>query len=204
MLRKNILKIASCLFILLINACAPLVLGAATSTTSVIVSQERTAGDAIDDATITIKIKSAFLQRKLSELFASVNVITTEGRVLLTGSVPTIELKDEAVAIAWRQKGVKDVFDELEIRQNTDGINIKDPAIDSWITTQLETKLLFNKQIKSVNYNIKTINQIVYLTGIAQNREELDKVIEIINGINRVKKIVNHVRLKSDSKRDKI
>ncbi|KKB96100.1 Osmotically-inducible protein Y precursor [Candidatus Arcanobacter lacustris] len=197
-------RIILSLFVLLLTNCAPVILGAATSTTSVIVSQERTAGDAIDDATITVKIKSAFLQRKLSELFASINVITTEGRVLLTGSVPSIELKDEAVAIAWKQKGVKDVFDELEVREKTDGINIKDPAIDSWITTQLETKFLFNKEIKSVNYNIKTINQVVYLTGIAQNQQELDRVTDIVNSLERVKKLVNHVRLKSDSKRDKI
>jgi osmotically-inducible protein OsmY len=201
---NNILKISACLLILTINNCAPLILGAATSTTSVIVAQERTAGDAIDDATITLKIKSAFLQRKLSELFATVNVITTEGRVLLTGSVPNIELKDEAVEIAWKQKGVKDVFNEIEIKDQTNTINIKDPALDSWITTQLEAKLLFNKQIKSINYNIKTINQVVYLTGIAQNDKELDQVVSVVNTINGVKNVVNHVKLKSDRKRDKI
>ena len=189
--------------LLLCQACAPVLFGA-TSATSVVIAQERTFGDAIDDVTITTKIKSSFLQKNLGDLFASVNVITTEGRVLLTGSVTSTELRDEAVKMAWQPKGVKEVMNEILVAEKTNSINIKDPAIDSWITTQMESKMLFNKNIKSVNYNVKTISGVIYLTGIAQNQEELEEVINTANSISNVKKIVNHVKLKSDPKRDKI
>jgi len=52
-------------------------------------------------------------------------------------------------------------------------------ASDAWISTQIESKLLFTKDIKSVNYSVETIDGVVYLMGIAQDREELDAVTQI-------------------------
>ena len=53
--------------------------------------------------------------------------------------------------------------------------------------------------ITNLNYNIDTVNKIVYVIGIAQNKNELANVIDIINSVYGVKEVINYVRLKEDS-----
>jgi osmotically-inducible protein OsmY len=143
------------------------------------------------------------LQKNFDNLFASVHVKTNEGRVLLTGSVSNERMRDLAVQIAWSQKGVKEVINELKIAEKTGELAVKDYSIDSWVTTQLKAKLLLEKDIHSINYKIETINGVVYLFGIAQNQHELDRVTAIASSINHVKRVVSYVRLKNDPHRDK-
>ena len=56
--------------------------------------------------------------------------------------------------------------------------------------------MTFDKRILSINYNIETVNQIIYIMGIAQNQEELDRVIQHAKNIANVKKVINYVRIK--------
>jgi osmotically-inducible protein OsmY len=197
------MKYIICLLLLITSsACAPAIFGAGAAT-SVVIAQERTAGDAVDDATITAKIKSEFLQKNFDDLFASVHVKTNEGRVMLTGSVPNAETRVNAVRISWNQKGVKEVINELKIAHKTGELGVKDYSVDAWVTTQVKAKLLLEKDIHSINYNIETLNGTVYLLGIAQDQHELDRVINIVKDIKHVNKVTNYVRLKNDPKRDK-
>lgn len=196
----NYLLIISLLFSAV--SCAPAIIGA-TAVTGVVAAQERTAGDAVDDATITTKIKSAYLNKNFDNMFAAIHVQTSEGRVLLTGSVNSHELASKAVRIAWEQKGTKEVLNELHISNHQHNHPVKDYSMDAWVTTQIKAKLIAEKDIYSINYSVQTIDGVVYLLGIAQNKHELDKVIEVASHIKHVKKVINHVIMKNDSKRDK-
>ena len=66
-------------------------------------------------------------------------------------------------------------------------------------TTKINAKLLLKKEINNLNYNIDTVNKIVYVIGIAQNKKELESVIDIIGSVYGVKEIINYVRLKEDT-----
>ncbi len=182
------------LILLFFTSCVPLIVGGAGAG-AVVAQQERSTGNAIDDASITMKIKSAFLQNN-EQLFNKVSVSTHEGRVLLSGVIKSLALKDLATKIAWQEEGVQQVMNELQVKAAKDEINFKDPALDSLITSKAQSKLLLAKGIRSVNYSIKTINQIVYITGVAKTQSELDQVVQIISDISKVKKVVTHVRLK--------
>jgi osmotically-inducible protein OsmY len=183
------------LILLFLTSCVPLIVGGAGVGGAVVAQQERSTGNAIDDASITMKIKSAFLQNN-EQLFNKVSVSTHEGRVLLSGVIKSLALKDLATKIAWQEEGVQQVMNELQVKAAKDEINFKDPALDSLITSKVQSKLLLAKGIRSVNYSIKTINQIVYITGVAKTQSELDQVVQIISDISKVKKVVTHVRLK--------
>ena len=74
-----------------------------------------------------------------------------------------------------------------------------DYADDLVITTKINAKLLLKKEINNLNYNIDTVNKIVYVIGIAQNKNELESVIDIIDSVYGVKEIINYVRLKEDT-----
>lgn len=180
------------------TGCVPLMAAGATAT-GYTVAQERSVGDAIDDATIETQISSYFLQEDVNDLFKNVSVESVEGRVLLTGAVKKPETRVEATRLAWKPQGVKEVINELQI---SDEATIEDIANDTWITTQIRGKLIVTKDVRSLNYTIDTVNGVVYLIGIAQNQRELEKVSEVASQVKGVKKVINHVRLKTDPLRN--
>ena len=68
--------------------------------------------------------------------------------------------------------------------------------------TQLATVLLADKSIKDVNYTTDVVHGVVYLMGIAQNREEMDRVVAHAQKVNGVKRVENYVVLKDDPVRN--
>lgn len=132
------------------------------------------------------------------EMFRKVNLQVQEGRVLLSGNVRLPEQRIEAVRLAWRAPGVREVINEIEIQ---DSSGLSDSARDSWITTKLQTTLLFDKQVSSTNYSIETVNREVYLMGVAASQAELDRVIAHAKDIAYVQRVVSYVLLPDDPAR---
>ena len=50
-----------------------------------------------------------------------------------------------------------------------------------------------DKSISEVNYSSTTENRIIYIIGVSQNQDELDKVLFHASNVAGVKKIVNLV-----------
>lgn len=174
--------------------CQALLLGGAAKAGAV-VSEERSVGEAVDDTAIWTEIKSAYLQKSVDNIFSAVNVEVKQSRVLLTGRVNTPEDRVEAVRLAWQPSGVKEVINEIQI---TDESGLSDVANDFWINTQVKTKLLVEKNVRSVNYSIDTINGIVYLMGVAQNEWEMKKAATVASRVKGVKRVVSHVVVKEN------
>ena len=102
-------------------------------------------------------------------------------------------MADHAVKLAWKVTGVKEVINEIQLNKGT---TVSDFAHDSWITTQLKSKLALDKTVLAINYAVETVNRTIYLIGIAQDQNELSRVVDHANGINRVINVINHVKLK--------
>ncbi len=173
--------------------------GAGAGATGYSVTQERSAGDTIDDITIRTKINSLYIQKDVNDLYSGVSIEVNEGRVLLTGNVQKPESKVEAVRLAWQPQGVKEVINEIEVRDKT---SIKNDTKDAWITAQVKAKLLLERNVRSINYNVETVNAVVYLIGIAQDENELDVATVVASKVKGVQKVVSHVRLKEDPLRN--
>ena len=180
----------------LLSGCAGVILGGA-ATTGVAVAQERTVGAAVDDAAIRFRVKDKLVD-KSGALFQNVAVESVEGRVLLTGVVATPEDRLEVARIAWQINGVREVFNELQV---TDRGGIGNYLADARIATQLRFKLMRDGDISSINYTIETINKIVYLIGIAQSQQELERVTGHARTISGVSQVVSYVILKDDDRR---
>lgn len=185
---------ALCSLLLTLAGCGPALVGTGAAA-GYSAAQERTVGKAIDDATITAKINHEFLQSPQGNLFINTDVETIEGRVYLTGQVPTPKDAVEAVRLAWKVEGVKEVNNELQVKDKT---SLVDYAKDVWINSQLRSRLLLEKGVKSINYNTAVVNGIVYLMGIAQNEAELSKVVGIARRIKGVKRVISYVRMKDE------
>jgi len=179
-----------------LGGCATMVIGAGT-TVGLAAAQERSVVKAVGDAAILAEINHDLLQRS-EILFTKVDVEVMEGRVLLTGNVKKPEDRVEVARMAWQARGVREVLNELEINDQS---TLRDYAKDVWITSQLKIKLLGDTDISAVNYSVDTLNGVVYLFGIAQSQEELDRATGHARNISGVAKVVSHVVLKDDPKR---
>ncbi len=168
--------------------------GAAAANTA---AEERSFNKAVTDIQIQIKINDLLLQENIS-IFRKVNIQVSEGKVLLSGNVELPDHRITAVKQAWKAAGVREVINEIEINNDS---GITDYAQDVWISTQLKTAIIFDKKITSINYNIDTVNQSVYLLGIAQNENEVNRVIAHAKDIDYVKRVVSYVVLKDNPSR---
>lgn len=74
-------------------------------------------GEAIDDTSITAKIKGKFAKDDIVSAL-DVHVETNRGVVTLSGSVPTKAAAERAKALAENVKGVHDVVSNITINSN--------------------------------------------------------------------------------------
>ena len=153
--------------------------------------EERTIGTVADDTRIAAQIRLAILD-KGTDYSLKIGIEVFEGRVLVTGAVPTEKMRAGAVTAAWKVSGVKDVINEVQVSS----AGFVDKARDIWISTQLTSKITFDEDIHAINYALETVGGIVYLMGIAQNRMELKRVINHARNLNYVKNVISHVRIK--------
>lgn len=163
-----------------------------------VVAQERSVGDAVDDAGIYLTLKKIYAQQQTNDLFANVEIKVVEGRVLLSGNVDKPESKVEAVRLAWTAAGVREVMDEIQVNDQT---GIWNYTRDTWISTQVRARLIVTKGVRSINFSILTVNQVVYVMGIAQDQTELDTVLHVASTTKYVQRVVNYAQLKDDPRR---
>ncbi|HUC64234.1 MAG TPA: BON domain-containing protein [Stellaceae bacterium] len=116
------------------------------------------------------------------------------GRVLITGRVPQEEWRQQAVKLAWKADGVKEVYDEVEVGPAT---HFMDEARDTVISTRLRNDLVFDKYIKSINYTVTTNDGVVYVIGTARSQQELNRVTDYARNIPNVRRVVSYVRIRS-------
>ena len=180
-----------------LSGCGSLIIGAA-ATGGVAAVEERSIGNVVDDLTIRAELNQLFFKDNF-DLLQSVSFSVIEGRVLLKGSVKTQEDRIRGLELAWQASGVREVINEIQV---TDQGGIVNYARDTWISTQLKAEILFDMDILSINYNVETINGIIYVVGIAQDQAELDKMVDLARRIENVKQVVSHVVMKDDPRRE--
>ncbi len=180
-----------------LSSCAVAVVGAGGAV-GMGAAEERGFESSVDDAKIKTDISAAYVDNRF-KMFHDITVDVSEGRVMLTGSVEQAQMREDAIKIDWQTAGVRQVIDEIQV---TDEGGFKSGVNDTWIANKLRTQLMFNGDVKSVNYTVEVENGVVYLFGIAQDQTELDRVIASARDISDVKKVINHVVLKDDPRRN--
>lgn len=176
---------------LLLGGCVGVAAGVG-ATAGVAAYQERGIEAAAIDLNLEAEIVKLWLQKD-ETLTLKLGVEAYEGRILLTGVVEDPQMQADAVRLAWKVVGVKEVINEIQVTSDSGMVDL---ARDSWITTQLKSKLTLDNKVLAINYAIETVNGIVYLIGIAQNQGELDRVIAHSRTISYVRQVISHVRVK--------
>ncbi len=167
------------------------------ATGGVLALQERGIKGAVQDTAIRAEINHYWLQRD-HEMYMALRLQVWEGRVLVAGALPNEAQRAEALALARQADGVRDLIDEIEVAPARDVAGF---AKDTRIDTEIGTRLLFTRDIDSINYSIEAVNGAVYLLGTARDHGELDRVVAVLRDVPGVRRIVNHVLTRDDPRR---
>ncbi|MDR0406783.1 MAG: BON domain-containing protein [Holosporales bacterium] len=148
---------------------------------------------AFSDVDIRAKIHQS-LKDKSKVLYENTTVTVKEGRVLLTGRVRN-ETDRQMATSAVKASGVAlEIFNEIQIGSQ---LKASTASHDAWLTTQIESKLLVDNVIHSLNYKTTTTGGVVYILGTAHTQFERDAVLKCIRSLAGVKKVVSYIRLAS-------
>ena len=180
----------------LLPGCAGVVVGAA-ATGAVAGLQERGFAGTANDNAIALAINHQWLQRS-EKMFAALQTQIYEGRVVISGAVTDPDMRAEAIQLAWKADGVREILNEIEIT-NEGGLTAY--AKDTWTANELRTRLLFARGVNSINYSVEVVNGTVYLLGVSADQAEHDRVLAIARNMANVRRVVSHIINRDDPRR---
>jgi len=178
-----------------LSGCASAVIGVGTAAVAASTT-EKGLSTSVADTQIYAKLTDRFVKTNFS-LVTAVDITVNDGAVLMTGKVKTPEEKILATRLAWEIFGVREVVNELQV---TDTSSIKDIAKDLAASATLRTKLITDGDISSLNFSIDVVNGTVYLSGVAANAEEMNRVVAHARDIRFTQQVVNYITLQSDKR----
>ena len=191
--KLTILSISLLFMLILTNCSIPVATGVASKAVTVS-NSDRSIGEYVDDVLIKAILKNSYFDQS-EKIFFNVDVEVSQGRVLLTGTVDNIDLRIEATRIAWGVKGVQTVINEIQISESDNIINFADDLV---ISTKVYAKLMLDEEVNSLNYNIETVNKVVYIIGISSSSDEKKKAIDLTKEVFGVEEVVEYITIRSE------
>ena len=160
-------------------------------------TQERSFFTALDDLNMQIELNARLIGES-GALFANVNSTVIEGRIHVSGTVPSPDQRILVTRVAWSIPRVTEVVNDIEV---TIATGLADTALDRWITAQVRSLILSDISVRDSNYTIDTESAVVYIHGIAQNHTEMERVLVHARSVSEAKRVVNYALLKDDPRR---
>ena len=180
--------VAAVILTVILQGCFPLAatgIGAA----ALMVDDRRSTGVYVEDENIEWKARGRLLERFKD---AHVNVTSFNLAVLLTGEVPTEQMKQEIADVIRAIPSVKSVTNELNIGGNT---ALTARANDGFITTNVKTRFINNGKFSINHVKVVTEAGTAFLLGIV-TRDEGDAATELArttSGVSRVVKVFEYI-----------
>lgn len=128
-----------------------------------------------------------------------IDLAIINGDILMAGSVPTVELRQEAFDRLAALKGYRRIFNQLSTTQSND-----DTLKDDWITAKIRSQILADSDINPHDFKVVTSDQIVYLMGdvIPEQAARVIHIARACTGVKRVVKLFKYYNL-SDKPQEK-
>ena len=175
---------------ILLSSCSPVGLAVGAGASLMTASQtEKGLKVSAKDLQIKTEINHNLFQKD-HELFGAVKVSVDNGKVLITGSVPSPQDRIEISKLSWKVGNVKEVINEVQV---TNKASFTNRAKDLLINKSLQTQLLLDQSINFINFSVDTVNGVVYIFGIARDQEEINKIIKHARNINYVENIIHYM-----------
>ncbi|HGO5814676.1 TPA: division/outer membrane stress-associated lipid-binding lipoprotein [Mannheimia haemolytica] len=151
-----------------------------------VATDPRTTGTQVDDEILEEKVAYNINKDEQIKQEARINVVAYNGKVLLIGQAPSMDVVETAKNLAAGAEGVTEIYNE--IRQG-EKIGFGQITQDSWITTQVKSKLLVNGEVKATEVKVVTENSEVFLMGKV-SQAQADAAAEAARNVGGVTKVV--------------
>jgi osmotically-inducible protein OsmY len=158
-------------------------------------AQDRGVGGQATDLRIASDISDRWFREEASKMYHNLSLKVYNRRVLVMGFAPNPDIKSRAIELARTVKGVRAVFDEIQIG---DSGSFSDTARDRWIETQLDSQLTFAENVRNMNYATHVINGTVYIIGIATDDRERQRVMWLVRRVSGVKKVLSFIEVRGN------
>ena len=166
------------------GGCAVVVIGATVGAGTLVAMDRRSTGVRASDQTIESKVTKAAGDRW--GITAHINVTCYDGKVLLTGEVPTPAMRDEAEQIAKATEYVRGVTNELLVGPES---TVGGRTQDAYITSKVKARLIDSKKFDANNVKVVTERRTVYLLGLVSTAEG-DAAAEVAASTSDVARVV--------------
>ncbi|HHZ4830814.1 TPA: division/outer membrane stress-associated lipid-binding lipoprotein [Haemophilus influenzae] len=181
-LKKLAILLGATIFL---QGCVAAVIGGGAVAAKV-ATDPRTTGTQIDDETLEFKVENAVEKDAQIKAEGRVNAVSYNGRVLLIGQVPNSDVKGTATALAKGVEGVNEVYNELTVSPK---ISFAQISKDSWLTTQVKSKMFVDGRVKATDVKVISENGEVFLLGNV-TQSQANAAADIASKISGVKKVI--------------
>ncbi len=172
-------------FVITLQGCAGLVI-AGGATAGAMANDRRTSGAYVDDETIEWKIIDVLYQDEQIDEQTHLNATSYNGIVLLTGEIPSDEMRAKIGEKIKGVRGVRQFHDETSIAAPS---SMMSRSGDTWITSKVKTAMLTGDTDMGARTKVVTDKGVVYLMGIV-SPQEADKLTDIARRVGGVQKVV--------------
>ncbi len=147
---------------------------------------ERTLAQYLEDESIETKAEVNIHAANEAFYDANLAIVSYNGYVLLAGQVATEELKAQATAVVRKVRGVRRIYNELEIASAS---SVMTRSSDTWITTKVKSWLLGRSDTEGTRVKVVTEDGVVYLMGLV-TRDEAERISAVAADISGVQRVV--------------
>lgn len=164
------------------------------------VVEDRSSGDIAKDTEIKAKIIATITDQMGSDMI-SFNTDVYEQEVMITGVVENAKLKTQAGQVVKSIEGVKRLYNEVLVipKVKQDKGMVEGFVDDTVIETKINAQLLDAKAVNVTNFRWRSIGGHVFLFGRAFTKDELNKAVNVVKGIENVTQVTSRVKIKPKS-----
>jgi len=150
----------------------------------------RTAGQHVDDTSITAKANEIIV-KDADAKYLKIDVTSTDGNVVLQGSIHDRTAEDRIVAKIRQINGVQSVKSLLKLKGDTAGEYID----DSMVTIKVNAEIVKDPDAHYFKIDVTTTKGEVVLQGFVNSRDTEDRLVAKIRDIRGVKSVKSLLKL---------
>lgn len=157
----------------------------------------RSHGMTVEDQNIESLVQKKLIQADARYRDANISIHSYNGIVLITGQVPSQELRDKVIEITSDTRHARHIHNQLNVSAN---LRSADKARDTWLTTKARMALhhykLNNESAPDPSrISLVTENSEMYMMGVVtrQEAELLTDVLKGTAGITRLVKVFDYL-----------
>jgi osmotically-inducible protein OsmY len=177
--------------VLLLQGCAGVLIAGAAATTAAVAHDRRTAGTIVDDKAMEAQIMDRFYADPDLNERSHIGATMYNNVVLLTGQVPTEELRTRAEAMAREVAGARTVYNEIAIAPPT---SLKVRSNDMAVSALIKSTMVGNG-FDPLRVKVVTETGTVFLMGLVTPAEgdTATAITRQVSGVQRVVTLFEYV-----------